>query len=111
MQVPFSHFADLQIVIGTITAATIVPEADRLLRLEVDVGEDKPRQVISGIREYVSNVDDLVGKQCPFVINLEPREIKGYESQAMILATHTTDTFSFLVPDSADPVPPGTPVR
>lgn len=111
MPVPFTHFAELEIVIGTITEVSIVPDADRLLKLAVDVGEESPRQVVSGIREYVVDEQSLVGKQCPFIINLEPRTIKGYESQAMILAAHHEDVFSFLVPDATATVPAGTPIR
>ena len=111
MTIPFSQFADLQIVLGTITEVTIVPEADRLLRLLVDVGEEEPRQVISGIRDYVEDIETLVGMQCPFVINLEPRTIRGYESHGMILAAHHESNFAFLVPSQKDVLPPGTPVR
>lgn len=111
MSVPFSQFSDLQIVIGTITEVTIVPEADRLLRLMVDVGEEKPRQVISGIRDFVTDEQSLVGTQCPFVINLEPRTIRGYESQGMILAAHHDKSFSFLSPTAPGGLPAGTPVR
>lgn len=107
--VPFSQFAELQIVVGQIVSATIVPDADRLLHLQVDVGEESPRQVVSGIREYFPDETVLVGKQCPFVINLEPRKIKGLESEAMILAAHTEDIFSLLVPQPT--LPPGTPIK
>lgn len=110
MSVPFSHFADLQIVVGNIVEVSVVPEADRLLRLLVDIGEDVPRQVISGIRDYIDDEQSLVGTQCAFVINLEPRTIRGYESQGMILAAHAGDSFSLLVP-SIDDLPAGTPVR
>lgn len=111
MTVPFSQFADLQIVVGTIREVSVVPEADRLLRLLVDVGEAKPRQIISGIRDYVEDTTSLVGMQCPFVINLEPRTIRGYESQGMILAAHHEGVFSFLLPSKDDGIPPGTPIR
>ena len=111
MSVPFSQFADVQIVVGTIREVSVVPEADRLLKLLVDVGEDKPRQIISGIRDYVEDIETLIGVQCPFVINLEPRTIRGYESQGMILAAHHEDIFSFLSPSRDGGVPPGTPIR
>ena len=107
--IPFAQFADLQIVIGEITAAAIVPDADRLLQLQVDVGEEEPRQIISGIREYFPDEQILVGRQCPFVINLEPRTIRGLTSYGMILAAHQDDTFSLLSPDPS--LTPGTPVR
>ena len=52
MDINYDDFAKLDIRIGTITAIEVVPEADRLLKLTVDVGEETPRQIISGIREY-----------------------------------------------------------
>lgn len=107
--VPFSQFADLQIVIGQIVSVEIVPDADRLLRLMVDVGEEAPRQIISGIREYFADEQTLVGAQCPFVINLEPRTIRGLTSHGMILAAHHNETFSLLSPNPQ--LPPGTSVR
>ena len=87
----------------------MVHDADRLLKLTVDVGEGTLRQVVSGIREYFSDIDTLVGKQTPFLTNLETRKIRGLESQGMILAVGEDDIFSLLQP-SAD-VPVGTPVK
>ena len=107
--VPFAQFADLQIVIGEITAVSVVPDADRLLQLQVDVGEEHSRQIISGIREYFPDEQVLVGRQCPFVINLEPRTIRGLTSYGMILAAHQDETFSLLSPEPK--LTPGTPVR
>ena len=107
--VPYTQFADITIVVGHIVSAAVVPEADRLLQLMVDVGEAEPRQVVSGIREYFPDEQVLVGQRCPFVINLEPREIRGLVSQAMILAAHHGDQFSLLRVDPT--LPPGTPVR
>lgn len=107
--VPYTHFAALQIVVGEITAVEIVPDADRLLALTVDVGEAEPRQIISGIREYFSDPQALCGRRCPFVINLEPRDIRGRSSHGMILAAHTDAAFSLLTFDEA--LPPGTPIR
>ncbi len=94
--------------IGTIISAEVVPEADRLLKLSVDVGEESPRQIVSGIREFVTDPTDLVGQQFPFVLNIEPRKIRGLESQGMILAGGEGDTFTFLAPTNA--VPAGTPL-
>lgn len=96
--ITYEDFAKLDIRIGTITAVSVVPDADRLLQLTVDVGEQEPRQIISGIREYFTEYTELVGKQCPFLVNLESRQIRGLESQGMILATGDGDTFSLLHP-------------
>jgi len=102
--ISYADFAKLKIQIGTITVAEVVPEADKLLQLEVDFG-DFTRQIVSGIREYVADPADLVGTQAPFVTNLAPRVIRGLESQGMILAVGDKDTFAFLRPDRS--VPPG----
>jgi methionyl-tRNA synthetase len=106
MNINYDDFAKLEIRIGTITAVEVVPEADRLLKLTVDVGEEKSRQIISGIREYFSDTEILVGVQCPFLVNLEPRVIRGLESQGMILAASAGELFALLKP--SEKLPPGT---
>lgn len=106
--VSYGDFIKLTIRIGTITVAEVVPDADLLLRLEVDFG-DETRQIVSGIREYVTDPASLVGVQAPFITNLAPRTIRGLESQGMILAVGELDTFAFLQPDR--PVPAGTQVH
>lgn len=108
-EISYDDFAKLEIKIGTIIAAEIVPDADRLLKLTVDVGEEAPRQIVSGIKEYFSNIEILVGKQCPFLINLEPRTIRGLESRGMILAVGTEEVFSLLQPSVE--VPPGSSIK
>lgn len=98
-EISYNDFAKLEIKIGTIISATIVPEADKLLRLEVDVGEENLRQIISGIREFFADPQELVGRQCPFLTNLAPRTIRGLESQGMILACGQNATFSLIHPE------------
>jgi methionine--tRNA ligase beta chain len=109
MIISYDDFAKLNIKIGTILSVEVVEGADRLLKLMVDVGEESPRQIISGIREFYPDLDELVGKQSPFLINLEPRMIKGQESQGMILAGGEGDLFAMLHP--AAHVTPGMSVR
>ena len=106
--VPFDQFAALDIRIGTIESVAIVPDTDKLLQLTVAVGEDAPRTIVSGIREFFPDEQVLVGRQCPFVLNLPQRNIRGVVSQGMILAAGE-DTFSLLHPDTA--LSPGTPIR
>ena len=91
--ITIDDFKKVEITVGEIRSAERVPDTDKLLKLEVDFGADK-RQVISGIAEYFSDPSVLVGKHCPFVTNLEPRTIRGLESQAMILATGEGETFA-----------------
>jgi methionine--tRNA ligase beta chain len=82
--VTFEDFAKLEIKIGTVVSCSKVEGADKLLRLQVDMGDDT-RQIITGMAEFFP-VDHLVGKQIPILTNLEPRKFKGLESQGMILA-------------------------
>lgn len=106
--ISINDFAQVEMRLGKILSVERVPDTDKLLRLSVDVGEAAPRQVISGIALYFEDPQVLVGKTCPFVTNLEPRMIRGLESQAMIVAVHTDDgTFSILEPTLAA-MPPGT---
>ena len=105
----YEKFSTLDIAIGCIVSVEIVEDADKLLKLMVEVGEDEPRQIISGIREFFDDPQFLVGKQCPFVLNLEPRVIRGLESQGMILAANHEDVFSLLIPHNE--LPAGTRVR
>ncbi|MFT5849761.1 MAG: methionyl-tRNA synthetase [Patiriisocius sp.] len=104
----YDDFMKLDITIGTILSVEVVEGADKLLKLAVDVNEAQPRQIISGIREYFEDVQFLVGKQCPFVTNLEPRVIRGFESQGMILAAEHDGVFSLLIPHNE--LPSGTSV-
>jgi methionyl-tRNA synthetase len=108
------EFKKIDIAVGKILSAEKVPETDKLLKLSVDLGEPVPRQIISGISLYFPDCSVLVGKKCMFVANLEPRMIKGLESNGMILAVATDSPagvegdskFSLLEPD--DEIPVGT---
>jgi methionyl-tRNA synthetase len=101
-------FSKLDIRIGTIVSAEKVPDADKLLILKIDVGETESRQILSGIAEFVDPVN-LVGLQVPVICNLEPRTLRGHESNGMIVATGDQTTFSLLVPQKQ--VPPGSKVK
>jgi len=107
--ISYEDFAKLEITIGAIRSVEVVEGADRLLKLEVDMGEAEPRQIISGIREYFEDPQTLVGIQCPFLTNLEPRIIRGLESQGMILAASADGVFALLEPGRDIPV--GTKIR
>lgn len=109
MQISYDDFAKLEIRIGTVREVAVVEEADKLLRLTVDLGEEAPRQIISGIRLYLDDPQSIVGKQFPFLANLEPRTIRGFESQGMILAGNAGESFAFLEPSVT--LPPGTLIK
>lgn len=103
--ITFDEFKKIEIKVGKILSAEKVPETDKLLKLSVDMGEENPRQIISGISFYFPDPNLLVGKKCMFVANLEPRVIKGLESQGMIFALSTDDgKFSLITPSEDIPV-------
>jgi methionyl-tRNA synthetase len=105
--ISIEDFKKVDIVVGKILSAEKVPDADKLLKLSVDLAEEKPRQIVSGISLYFPDCSILVGKKCMFVANLETRIIRGIESQGMILAVSTEDgKFSLLSPN--DEIPAGT---
>ena len=97
-QISYDDFAKLEIKIGTIQTVEVVEDADKLLKLTVDFGEERSRQIVSGIRTYFEDPQFLVGKQCPFVTNLAPRVIKGFESQGMIMGASDDGIFALLDP-------------
>ena len=94
--ITYDDFAKLTIVIGTILTVEEVPDSNKLLKLTVDVGEESPRQILSGIKKYFADPQTLMGVQTPFLINLETKVIAGLESQGMILAASHEDKFSLL---------------
>jgi len=104
--ITIDQFKHIELKVGKILSAEKVPDTDKLLKLSVDMAEEKPRQIVSGISFHFPDCSVLVGRKCMFVANLEPRVIRGLESQGMILAISTEDgRFSLLEP-SGD-IPPG----
>jgi len=104
-QITIDDFGKIDIRIGTIVAAERVPETDKLIKCTVDLGEEEPRTIVSGIA-HLREPEDLVGKQVPYIANLAPRTIKGVESNGMLLAVGDGEAFALLHPDTN--VPPGT---
>jgi methionine--tRNA ligase beta chain len=96
-RINFDDFKKLDIRIGTITEIKKVDGADKLLCLKVNLGNEE-RQIVTGIYEFYPNYQELVGKQVPILANLEPRIIRGLESQGMILAADSEDKAVLLYP-------------
>jgi methionine--tRNA ligase beta chain len=106
--ITYDDFAKLEIKIGKVVSVEKVPEADRLLKLVFDFGQEQ-RQIISAIAPYFPNPSVLVGQQMPVLTNLEPKVLRGHESQGMILSIALDDNVVMLNP--AQNVPDGTIVR
>lgn len=106
-RISIDDVAKVEVQIGTVLSVEEVPETDKLLRLSVEFGEAAgPRQIVSGIKQYLPDIQSLVGRQLAFITNLAPRTIKGLESNGMLFAVGNGDTFAFLTPDRE--VAPGT---
>lgn len=103
------EFAKLEARIGKVLSAEAVEGSEKLIRLMLDFGEERPRQILSGIRSWYEP-ETLVGKKMLFVVNLAPRKMMGLESQGMLMAVDGIDGEPvFLVPEKE--VTPGTKVR
>ena len=87
--IAFDDFARMDIRISTIIAAEKVAKTKKLLKLTVDTGIDT-REIVSGIAEYFTP-EELVGRQVPVLVNLEPRDLKGITSRGMILMAEDAD--------------------
>lgn len=88
-EIVYDYFAKMDLRVGTILAAEKVAKADKLLKLEVDLGFEK-RTIVSGIAQHFSP-EEIVGKQITVVANLAPRKLKGIESKGMILMAENAD--------------------
>ncbi len=107
-EIIYDDFAKLDIRMGTILAVEKVPDTDKLLKCTIDLGEIGIRTIVSGIAEWKSP-EDMVGKQCPYIVNLAPRMLRGVESQGMLLAASDESGVALLHPERA--VPPGTKLK
>lgn len=88
--IEFDQFMAVELKVGHILTAERVDGADKLLKLEVDAGEDGPRSVVAGIAKSYAP-EDLVGERVAMVVNLKPRKVFGILSQGMLLAVETED--------------------
>jgi tRNA-binding EMAP/Myf-like protein len=120
--ITYDDFKKVEIRAGKILSAEKIPNTDKLLKLSVDFGEmaetaddagnksvlkPAPRQIVSGISAYFPDPATLIGKTCMFVTNLEPRTIKGFESNGMLFAVSDGNgNFSLLEPNQS--IAPGT---
>ena len=92
--ITIDDFAKVEMKIGTIVDCKPHPKADRLLVEQIDLG-DEVRQVVSGIAKYYKP-EDLIGKQVVVATNLKPVNLRGVESNGMILCATNDKELSFL---------------
>ena len=108
-EIQYEDFAKLDIRIGTVIAAELVPETDKLIKCTVDFGEEVgQRTIVSGIAQW-KKPEELVGRQFPYIVNLAPRMLRGVESQGMLLAASDGGGVALLAPERT--LPTGTRLK
>ena len=106
VMIGIDDFAKVELKTAKILSCEPVKKSDKLLCLQVELGEEK-RQIVSGIAEYYKP-EDMVGKTVIVVSNLKPAKLRGVESQGMILAADTPDGVQVVF---ADGIPSGCKIR
>jgi len=106
--IQFDDFLKLDLRVATIRQAEAHPKADKLIVLQVDLGSEQ-RQIIAGLRGHYEPAE-LVGKQIVVLTNLPPRNMRGLESQGMLLAGVTDDQASVVLLTTEKELPPGAKV-
>jgi methionyl-tRNA synthetase len=106
--VSYEDFAKVKLRVGKVVEASDHPNADKLLVLKVDLGDEK-RQLVAGLKGYY-RPDQLLGKNLIIVSNLAPRMMRGIESQGMLLAASSPDRAKVIILTTDSDVPPGSPV-
>lgn len=99
-------FQKMDLRVGTIRRAEAIPKSNKLVKLTVDIGEE--RTVVAGIAKHYS-APDLEGRQVIIVANLRPARLMGVESRGMVLAAEDNSGVRLLAPDAA--TVPGSKVR
>jgi methionyl-tRNA synthetase len=101
------QFFQTSLKVGTVVDAQEVPKSKKLLLLQVDVGEEQPRQVVAGIKEWYS-AEAMMGTQVCVVANLKPAKLMGLKSEGMLLAAKDEDGLCMIRPEK--PKTAGTPI-
>jgi methionyl-tRNA synthetase len=105
-QIDITDFTKIELRVGEVLTAERIPKADKLLLLTVDVGEEKPRQILAGIAQHY-NPEQLIGRKIAVVTNLKPRKLRGLESQGMLLAASVGDEGKPVLATFIEDVPNG----
>jgi len=106
--ITFDDFAKVKLRVGRVLEAADHPNADKLLVLKVDLGNEQ-RQIVAGLRGYYT-AEQLVGRNIILVANLAPRMMRGQESQGMLLAASNADRTRVIVLTPESEIEPGSVV-
>lgn len=101
--ITIDDFKKVELKVGRVLSAEPIAGSEKLLKLQVDLGEVAPRQILSGIAKHYLPAD-LIGRQIVVIVNLEPRAMMGLESNGMVLAAGDGEEVALLAPDKDMPV-------
>jgi methionyl-tRNA synthetase len=104
--IEIGDFAKVDLRVGQVLTAERVPKSDKLLLMAIDIGEEKPRQVLAGIAEYYE-AEKMIGRKVVVVANLKPRKLRGYESQGMVVAASVGEGGKPVIATFTEDVPNG----
>ena len=106
--ISFDDFLKIKLRIGRVLEASDHPNADKLVMMQVDLG-DEQRQIVAGLKGHYAP-EQLIGKNLVIVTNLPPRMMRGQQSQGMLLAAVTPDQSRVIVLTTESDIEPGSPV-
>lgn len=106
--ISFDEFLKVKMRVGKVIEANDHPNADKLIVLKVDLG-DEQRQVVAGLKGHYT-LEQLIGRNLIIVTNLAPRKMRGTESQGMLLAASTPDQSQVIVLTTGSEIAPGSAV-
>lgn len=105
--IPISVLDQIDVRVGTIIAVAEIPASEKLMRLRVSFG-DHERTIVAGIRQERENPREIVGRQALFIVNLEPRKMRGVVSEGMLFDIGYADGIRPVLAQPEAPVPDGT---
>ncbi len=108
--IDIAHFGTVELKVGKVLSCENLPKSEKLLKMMVDLGEERPRQILAGIAKAY-RPEELTGTQVVIVANLKPAKLMGQESQGMVLAATDVEGRPILLRPHAEGVPTGTRVK
>lgn len=110
--ITYNDFEKLDLRVGKVLECVPVLKSNSLLKMQVDIGEETPRTIVSGIKQFY-NYSEMVGKNIIIIANLKPRKIFGIKSQGMILAADVDEKAVLLKVDDKynETIIPGTKIE
>lgn len=107
--ISYEDFAKLQMKTGNVLKCDKAENADKLYVLQIDIGEERPRQIVSSLADYYS-AEELIGKDVVVLVNLKPAKMRGHLSEGMLLCAETEDGKTCVLLKAESRTAPGTEI-